>query len=220
MNSAVAAPISEETVEDYRDEILKAIQLEPQGGAKADLMFWSLDAQGVRRVYPYLKEGDAGTTQVYVEATLIDSTDGQGTPPASMLTEVAAVIDFDPDVSKPTHERGRRPIQTFIEALPILPTTVDVNINGLQNSSPEVTSVIQQAISDYLYEVRPFVDGADLTRERNDILYVGGIASAVSRVLEQGNFFSSLEMIVDGSQSNTYPFQKQRTPYLRNVNYL
>jgi len=120
VDSVVSQAIAEETVEDYRNEILTAIQLEPQGGAKSDLMFWSLDAQGVRRVYPYLKDGDAGTTQVYVEATIIDSSDGLGTPPASMLTEVSEVIDFDPDVSKPTHERGRRPIQTFYRSFCLL----------------------------------------------------------------------------------------------------
>lgn len=41
----VEQPRAAESIEDYRQAILNAIQLEPQGGAKTDYMLWALDAQ-------------------------------------------------------------------------------------------------------------------------------------------------------------------------------
>jgi len=108
VSEVVTQPTAGETEELYRQAILNAIQLEPQGGAKSDYRIWSGDAQGVRLIYPYVRDGEAGTVDIYVEATLVDSEDGKGTPGTAILNAVADVIDFDPDVTKPDYERARR----------------------------------------------------------------------------------------------------------------
>ena len=163
----VEQPFAAESSDDYRRAILDAIQLEPQGGAKTDYRIWSSDANGVRFVYPYVKENEAGTVQVYVEASLSDSTDGLGTPTAAIIKDA-----------------------------------------------------IKDNLEIYLYDIRPFVDGADLPRNKNDILYLAGLQSVVTGVLEASNFFSDFEMFVDGVSKTSDVFNRENIPYLRNVNYV
>ena len=212
-------PTAGETLENYRDAILRAIQLEPQGGSKSDYRQWASDAPGVRLVYPYVRDTDAGIVDVYVEATLSDSTDGKGTPTTTILNEVLAVIEQDPDLSKPINERGRRPIQANVITSAISLIPVDVTISGLNDSSQSVKDVIQSALIDMLYGVRPYISGADLLRNKNDILYSGRVQSVVTDALANGNFFNQLTLIVDGNSVVSYEFDLGNIPYLRNLTY-
>ncbi|WP_300440710.1 baseplate J/gp47 family protein [Christiangramia sp.] len=216
----VAQPKAPESVEDYRQAILDAIQLEPQGGAKTDYMIWAKDAQGVRRVYPYVKNTNAGTVQVFVEATIEDSTDTLGTPSQALLDEVAAVVEQDPDESKPVFERGRRPIQAALEVLPIVLRPVDVDITGLNENTTSIQDGIQTNIREYIRTVRPFIDGADLLRNKNDILYAARLQSVVTDVLESSNFFTDFVVKVDGVPMTANQFSGADIPYLRDINYL
>ena len=45
-------PAAEETTAAYRAALLRAIRLEPQGGAATDYRLWANDAQDIRFVYP------------------------------------------------------------------------------------------------------------------------------------------------------------------------
>lgn len=175
VDTVVTQPTAGETTENYRDAILKAIQLEPQGGAKSDYRQWATDAQGVRLIYPYVRDSNEGIVDIYVEATLADSIDGKGTPTLAILDKVEAVIEQDPDVSKPINERGRRPAQANAIPLAVELLPVDIVISGLIDSSPAVRAVIESSITDMLYDVRPFIYGADLMRNKNDILYSGKV---------------------------------------------
>jgi uncharacterized phage protein gp47/JayE len=215
----IEQPRASEDIEVYRQNILDAIQLEPQGGSKTDYRLWSSDAQGVRKVYPYVRNDDAGFVDVYVEATISDSTDGKGTPDPALLTNVLAVINFDPDDTKPINERGRRPIQSNVTTLEVEITPVDVTINGLVDSSPSVRSAIENNIKTFLYDVRPYVAGADLPRDKNDILYSAKLQSVVTDVLDSANFFNTLEMEVNGVTVLSYEFNLGFIPYLRNLTF-
>jgi uncharacterized phage protein gp47/JayE len=215
----VEQPKQGETLDLYRQAILNAIQLEPQGGARSDYRLWASDAQGVRLVYPYVKDTDAGIVDVYVEATISDSTDGKGTPSATILQDVYDVIDLDPDVSKPIYERGRRPIQANVQTKAVTLIPVDINIVGLNDSSVAVRSVVESSIVDSLYDVRPFIAGADLLRNKNNILYSGKVQGVVTDALTNGNFFSSLDLLVDGNSVVSYEFDLGNIPYLRNLTF-
>jgi uncharacterized phage protein gp47/JayE len=212
-------PTAGETLENYRDAILRAIQLEPQGGSKSDYRQWASDAHGVRLVYPYVRDADAGIVDVYVEATLADSTDGKGTPTTTILNEVEAVIEQDPDLGKPINERGRRPIQANVIASAISLVPVDVTISGLNDSSQAVKDVIESSLIDMLYQVRPYISGADLLRNKNNTLYSGRVQSVVTDALANGNFFNQLTLIVDGNSEVSYEFDLGNIPYLRNLTY-
>lgn len=213
-------PKAGETTELYRKAILNAIQLEPQGGSRADYRQWSSDAQGVRSIYPYVRDIDASIVDIYVEATLVDSTDGKGTPSAAILEDVEEVIEMDPDVTKPVNERGRRPMQADVEVSAITLVPVDITITGLNDSSPSVQSTIQSSIEDFLYDVRPFISGADLRRNKNDVLYSGKIQSVVTEALVNGNFFNVLDLYVDGNPVTSYEFTLGNIPYLRNLTFV
>lgn len=213
-------PKAGETVELYRQAILNAIQLEPQGGSKSDYRQWCTDAQGVRLVYPYVQDVNTGNISLFVEATIVDSTDGKGTPSTAILNEVRDVIEQDPDVTKPINERGRRPIQAnpIVQAITLVPVTI--TISGLNDDSQSVKDLIETNIKDYLYNVRPFISGADLRRNKNDILYSGQVQSVVTDSLINGNFFNTLTLLVDGNQVVSYEFTLGNIPFLSTLNFV
>ena len=219
ISTVVEIPKSAEDIDDYRQAIIDAIQLEPQGGARTDYRLWSLDAQGTSKVYPYVKQSDAGVVQIYVEATKEDSVDGFGTPSAQLLLDVAAVIEFDPDVTKPTNERGRRPIQAELEILPIVLKPVDVEIIGLNENTASIQTLILNNLESFLKNIRPFIAGADLARDKNDILYSARLQSVVTDILSTSNFFTDFNMSVDGIVVNSSIFDGGNIPYLRNIIY-
>lgn len=215
----VKLPIESETIDSYRKKIIDAIQLEPQGGAKTDYRLWSQDAQGVEEVYPYVKENNSGTVQVFVEATEIDSTDGYGTPSQYLLNEVKEVIIMDPDDTKPINERGRKPMQTILEILPITLKPVDVVILGLNQNNLDIQNLLKTNLKLFLKEIRPFIDGADLLKNKNDFLYAGKIQGVISDSLGNGNFFNDVKVFVDGQEIDSYKFALSNIPFLRYVTY-
>lgn len=220
ISSIVSQPRAAENVEDYRQAILDAIQLEPQGGAKTDYVIWAKDAQGVRKVYPYVKDGAAGVVQIFVEATKEDSIDGEGVPSQELLDDVAAVIEFDPDETKPQYERGRRPIQAIIEVNPINLIPISVDITGLNESSTAILTAIEDNLREYLRTVRPFIDGSDLPREKNDILYAARLQSVITDVLDSSNFFTDFVVKVSGVPMTANLFAGADIPFLNDVNYI
>jgi uncharacterized phage protein gp47/JayE len=219
VSAVTEQPLAAESEADYRKAIIDSIQLEPQGGSKTDYRLWSLDAQGVRSVYPFIKDGEAGTIQIFVEATVEDSDDGYGTPGTSILENVNDVINFDPDITKPLYERGRKPIQANLEVLPISLNPVDVEIVSLTENNLDIQNAIRENIVNYLKDIRPFVAGGDLARNKNDILYASRIQSTVTDILDASNSFNNLIVLVDGVQQNSYLFSRENIPYLRNLTF-
>jgi len=216
----VNLPIESESIDTYRKAIIDSIQMEPQGGARTDYRLWSSDAQGVRTVYPYVKENQAGVVQVFVEATTIDSTDGKGTPTQFIMDNVRDVIEFDPDTTLATNDRGRRPIQAIIEVLPITLKPVDIEIYDIEQNSVSIQDLIRTNLNLYLENVRPYIAGADLTRNKNDILNSARLQGVVSDSLGNTNFFMDFKMFVDGQQENLFVLSHSNIPYLRNITYL
>jgi len=212
---AFTDPLAAETTQEFRNSILNAIQLEPQGGSKSDYRIWASDAAGVRFVYPYVKDGEAGTVQIFVE-----SSGNNGVPSQAILDEVEEVINFDPDETKPTAQRARRPIQVNLEVVPIDPVDVELNITGLEDSSTSVRDSIELNLIEFLKNVRPFVDGSDLVRNKNDILYSAKLQGVVSDVLDPDNFFNNFSMLIDGVSQTSFIFSREKIPNLINVNYL
>lgn len=216
----VSQPRAAESIEVYRQAILDSIQKEPNGGAKTDYQLWASDAQGVRRVYPYVKIDNAGVVQVFVEATKEDSTDGNGTPSSDLLQDVAEVIEFDPDETKQLYERGRRPIQAIVETLAVTTIPVDVVITGLNESTVQIQNAIKTSMDNFLYSIRPYIAGADLQRNRNNVLYEARLQSEATDVLESANFFTDFNMLVNGVSVSSYQFDLGNIPFLNNVTFI
>lgn len=210
-------PLAAEDLEDYRQKAILAYQLEPQGGAASDYILWSLDAQGVRKVFPYAKSGESAVVDVFVEATIDDSTDGKGTPSASIIDDVEDVIEFDPDTTKPLLERGRRPLGAFeVNVLPIQVKDIDIVVTGFQGLTAEIEMSIETAIIDSLYDIRPFVSAADVLANKNDILSVNRIIFIIQEA-NPSSVFDEVQLFIDGVEFGTYQFTQGEIPALNSL---
>ena len=208
-------PIEAETTEEYRQKIIAAYRQEAQGGAKTDCRIWSADAAGEREVYPYIIE--AGMIDLYIEANPADSLDGYGTPTPAIIAEVEEVVEFDPDTTKTLNERGRRPMSMFqinFKAVDVLP--VDIEITTLSDVS--FLTAIEDAITAQLFNIRPYIDGADSPNEsQKGLLYEADIYWIVKGVLGSQATFVSLTVEVDSTPISIYEFTVGDIPYLNTV---
>jgi hypothetical protein len=220
VSSEIVEPRAAESLEDYRRATVLAFQLEPQGGAGGDYTLWSADAQGVRNIYPYAKNGYFGEIDLFVEATEDDSVDGNGTPSAQLLLDVQSVVELDPDVTKPLNERGRRPISAWqINYLPIVAKGITVNIVGYVNATPSVQTLIENGIKNALYQIRPFVASRDILANKNDFIDLNKLIFIIQSSVPQ-SVFSSITMEVDSVPFSTFTFLGGDIPYLDQINYL
>jgi uncharacterized phage protein gp47/JayE len=204
----ITTPQDAEDIEDYRAKVLQAFRLEPQGGASTDYRLWALDTQGVRTAYAYTKNGEPYTVQVFVEADESGTEVGEpiGVPTTDILTDVRTNIEIDPDTNKSLETRGRRPLGVYnVDVISVVPIEITIIITGLQDDSANVLSAITEDLETLLYAVRPYIAGAD-GNSRNDTLTIGRISASVYDVLDNTNYFTSIEMLVDGVAKNTHTF--------------
>lgn len=213
-------PRAAETIEEYRAKALEAYRLEPQGGAGTDYRLWAADAQGVQRVYPYAKTGSANELVIYVEATIADSTDGKGTPSLALLEDVEEVIEFDPDITKPLTERGRRPLGIFnIDYLPVTIQNVEVVITGYVGLTTPIQTALAQAITSEINKIRPFVSSADIIDNKNDILSINKIISTIIST-RPGAVFTSVGIEVNNTPITSYTFINGNIPYVQSITFV
>jgi hypothetical protein len=215
-------PTDAESIDSYREDVLTAYRLEPQGGSPSDYRLWALDVPEVRTVYPYVKQNNVGSLDIYVEATLENSETIVGVPSQQILDSVyKKPSGGDPEsgaiVYNESEQTGRRPLGIFnIDTLPVDPVSVDLEFTDLTNIASG--NSIRAAVEEYLYTVRPFIAGAESLLDKNDILTVGQLISIVVSVLEDvGGTFSDLAMRVDNNIVSTYTFNFGNYPYLRNL---
>lgn len=211
-------PLSAEDIEDYRDNIIESYRLEPQGGAGADYRLWASDVQGVQQTYPYAKPGVVGEVDLYVEATVADSTDSKGTPSQDILNEVAEVIDLDPDDTKPMSERGRRPLTAIVNLLAITPLDVEIDIADYIGSTSEIEDAIESALGELISGIRPFVSDVDILEERNDVIDTNRI---IAKILEAfpGSYFGVVTLTVNSVVVTEYTFENGDIPHLDSVTF-
>jgi uncharacterized phage protein gp47/JayE len=220
VSAETVEPRAAEDLEDYRNATILAFQLEPQGGAGGDYTIWSADAQGVKNIYPYAKTGAFGEIDLYVEATIADSIDGNGTPSAQLLLDVEEVIERDPDTTKPLNERGRRPISAWqINYLPIIAQSVEVNITGYVGLTAAKQTLIENGITNALAEIRPFVASRDVLADQNDFIDINKLIFIIQSSVPQ-SVFTSVDMEIDGAPLSTYTFLGGNIPYLLQVNFI
>lgn len=211
-------PLAAETIEDYRNKIVLAFQLEAQGGAATDYRVWAADAQGVRFVFPYATSGECSEVDLYVEANQVDSTDGKGTPTAAILSDVEDVINFDPDETQPPGNRGRRPIQVTVNFLTVTPKDVIVTVVNPVNIDTAKEAAITASLTQLIDDIRPFVEAADIIDNKNDILDINRVISTIQGLLVGNEQFDSVTMTVDAVPVTTsITFLNGDIPFLTSV---
>jgi uncharacterized phage protein gp47/JayE len=210
-------PIDAETDDEYRNKILEAFRLEPQGGAVGDYRLWAADAQGVKTVYPYASNSNSGEVDVYVEG----SSGNGGSVSPTILEDVEDVLELDPDTTKDINERGRRPLGVIANnvysctAVPIA-----IQIIGYQGLTTEVETTILDTLTAYMKTVRPFIAGADILEKRNDILTSNKLGSQIINASPEGAFFANVTFTVNGSAQTQYQFLGGIIPYLDSISYI
>jgi hypothetical protein len=207
-------PQAAEDLEIYRQRILERYRLRPQGGAGSDYRLWANEVQSVRQSYPFVSSTEFHDVNLYVEATIADSTDGKGTPSVATLNDVKVSIE-DATVDRPS----RKPITDKVFYNAINPLDVAINIANFQSlTTPQQTS-ISTAIEAALFNIRPFVASIDPVSRRNDTintnLLIGLILQAVP-----GATFGAVTFTVDASTSISYTFEQSVIPFLDQITYV
>jgi hypothetical protein len=219
VNSVIEEPAAAEDLEDYRQKTIDSYRLEAQGGAPTDYRLWAADAQGVEKVYPYAASGESAVINLYVEATEADSTDGKGTPSASLLEDVEEVIEFNPDDTLELNERGRRPLGVFdINFLPITPREVDVVITGFDGLTSSIEDSIETEMESKVKLIRPFVPGADILSDKNDILDTNKLIAMILTA-NPGAVFTSVTLKIDNVAVSTITFMNGDIPHFNSVTF-
>jgi len=212
-------PLAAEDIETYRAAGMNAYRQEPQGGAATDYRLWASDAQGVRRVYPYAKDGAANEINIFVEAVLADSTDGKGTPSAGILTAVESVIELDPDTTIPLLDRGRRPLGVFqVHYLPVTIKTIDIVVTGFVGLTSDIQAAILAALTADLATIRPFVAAADILENQNNIIDVNKISYTI-QVANPRSVFTSITLKVNTTPLSSFEFDAGDIGFLNSVTY-
>lgn len=219
ITAVVIEPSAQESIEDYRSKALDAYRLEPQGGAATDYRLWAADAQGVKQSYAYAKSGATAEINLYVEATISDSIDGKGTPSASLLTDVEAVVEYDPDTTRPLEERGRRPLQAIVHFLPVTVREIDIDIAGYVGSTLALQTTITNALTAEISKIRPFVAACDIASEKNDILDNNKIVSIILNAVP-GSIFGAVTLKVDGTVFTSFTFLNGNIPHVNSINFV
>lgn len=213
------APIAAESITDYRADVIEKAQIEPQGGSPGDYKLWASEIPEVRNIYAFAKFGSPGDIEIYIEATADNTAPAEviGVPTQATIDEVYLNnngVESGAVVINPVTGKGRKPIGVFsISALPVNPVTVDLRFIGLTDTSK--VSEIRTAIDALLYDIRPFVGGADQLVNKNDILTIGQVIAVVISVLANtGVTYTNLTIDVDGNEESSFQFFQGNYPYL------
>jgi uncharacterized phage protein gp47/JayE len=205
-------PLAAETIEQYRRITIEAFRLEAQGGAGADYRLWAFDVQAVRQAYPYAKSGNANEVDLYIEATIADSTDGKGTPSGATLAAVESVIE-DPTATRP----ARKPLTVFaVNYIAVTPLDVEVQIQGTNSPTTEQQATITTAIEEALNSVRPFVDSIDIEANRNDTIDLFKLGQIILNAIPAFPF-TGIQLLVNTNVVTSYTFEDGEIPYLDDV---
>lgn len=209
-------PLAGETINEYRAIVIASYRLEAQGGAATDYRLWSSDAQGVKQVYPYATPNVSSQVDLYIEATIADSSDGKGTPTQSIINDVEAVVNFSPDITLPLNQRGRRPVQVIVNYKSVSIRQVDIIITGAVGFNATDISQILTALTNYVNVIRPFVSAADLSANNtiNSFNIIGVIVG-----IKPGAIFTSITLKIDGIVLNSFQFVLGDIPFLNSVIY-
>lgn len=220
ITAEIIEPLDAESLEDYRRKALDSYRLEAQGGAGTDYRLWSYDAQGVEQTYPYATSGQSNEVTVYVEAELTASTDGKGTPSAPLQQAVLDVIEFDPDTTKPTNERGRRPLGVFeVNILPITVKEVDIIIENYVGLTTQIATDIESALKTEVDKLRPFVSSCDILADKNDLLDNNKIIATILNA-KSGASFGTITLKIDSVVTTSYVFAFGNIPHFNSVTFI
>jgi len=186
-----------ETTEQYRQRVVDRFQKRPQGGAPADYEFWGEEVAGIINVYPYT--GNPGEVNVYSEATVESSGDPDGIPTSAQLDAVQESIQFEDNGLA-----SRRPLNDFVNSLPIIRTGFDVIVSDVSVPSDlgQVQDDIENAIITFFLGREPYIAGLTIP-PRTDKITRSALIGLVEDIVTAANgTFSTVTFNVTGVPGN------------------
>lgn len=215
----VVIPNNSEDIEEYRRVVLESFRLMPQGGASSDYRIWAQDAIGVKQSYPYAVSGRVGEVNLFVEATIENSVDGHGTPTTTIIDDVKLKIEADPVTAQ-----GRRPLATIVNVLPVIVYKIDIELPSFQDLTAQKEAVILEVLRDLVDNIRPFVAGADVVANRNDVLSNNVIINSILNAIPGSGFATPvLRVTKPGFAVQITPsqvFDNGAIPFLNSITYV
>ena len=208
VQTEVIEPQAAENIEDYRQKVINAFRLEPQGGSPADYRLWATEVQGIVKAYPYAASGQTSVVDLYLE-----SDESDGVPTSQDLLNVQASIE------QPTADRpSRKPVTDKVNYLPVTPLDVEITISDYVNLTVDKETLIQNALDEMFSNIRPFVGAIDVLSDRNDYFDVNTVISQILLAVP-GSIFSGVAITVDGTPVNSFTFELGDIPKLNTVLY-
>jgi uncharacterized phage protein gp47/JayE len=214
VSSEAVEPFSSEDIEVYRRKIIESFQLEPQGGSSSDYRLWANEVQGVAQSYPFAVSGQVGQVNLFIEATIEDSTDGQGSASAGLLDDVKDNIEL-PISGVP----ARKPVGNIVNYLSVTPLEVNIEIAGFQGLTTDIENLILGALTDEIAKIRPFVSAIDIVSKRNDTLNTNKIITTILTTIP-GSVFGTITLEVDSVATASKTFAGGEIPFLNSVTYV
>lgn len=194
-------PVNKETVEEYRQKILQAYRIEAEGGSAGDYRRWTYDVIGVKESYPYTQSNDSSAVIIFVETST-------GTASSTILTNVATVIEIDPDTSLLDYQRSRRPMgvaNVYVKSVYI--NSIDITITGYIGLTTAKQNAIQSSIVSYITNIKPYVDAIDSVA--NNVISIDGIRLAIAQAVPI-SVYTSITLEVNGNTiTSTYAIEPE-----------
>jgi uncharacterized phage protein gp47/JayE len=194
-----------ETLEAYRQRIVRRFQRKPQGGAYADYAGWSESVPGIVAAYPYT--GAPGEVDVYVEASEASSGSPDGIPTGAQLAAVVAAINYDVNGLA-----SNRPANAAVNVLAITRKPFNFTVVGLTAPDlPAAKETLEAAVDDHLRSREPYIEGlSSLPRlDRVTAAAIGGVIDdAVSAV---GGTVTSVVLLDGITTLNAYTLGRGET---------
>ena len=175
-----------ESVEDYREEVLRSFAILPRSGAVGDYVYWGLQVEGIHRVFPYIDSVYNGS--VYIQGILTDA---------------------QPVVGNITRQMEEAVVATYAEHQPIGTGEIlvhkvqqrdyTVNVTGLNGLSQAEAAVrIKPVLKAYCQSKYPYVSGVEDIADRHDRILLPEIMVAIYNVLAPEAGISGVELYAGG----------------------
>lgn len=179
----------EESEDAYRERVLFEIRTVSGGSNATDHKEWAEEVAGVERAYPYsgkpfdnIEESFPGERTVYVQATT--AVDPDGVPPPALLDEVRQSLLFDPITGDPRPALGLGDENLFVEPIERLSFVVRIiNLNISPDIEAQVKADIETALTNYFFNLFPFIVGIDFPPDRNDTITDPSVSDIVQDVV-------------------------------------
>jgi uncharacterized phage protein gp47/JayE len=202
------APVDAETIEAYRENIKEKVQLEPGSWSAVDYRLVGLNVAGVGQVYAYASSGNSGVVDVYLQGN---------TPVAHPGPSVSSGVIADYTAAL----EAVRPLGVFqvnYNSCPIKNVDITITMGSFPAFTSAQQTLIQQALTDFVNSVHPFIAAADNLADRNDVIAKYNLNAEIAAAVP-GYGFADVTFTVAGTPQTEWEADNGEIPFMNSVTY-